>query len=151
MYSLLLNLVSQIILTGNTPYRVESLLPVARDAILHQPAGLAEDAAGNLYIAEPQSNRIRRITPAGILESWASANSPTALLIEPNQNLLYFDSKECMIRRIRSDLTVENVAGSGTCAAAAGFSGPPVSVEALAHRTTVTARPSRPVSASLAP
>ena len=137
MYTALLLLSAQIIVNDNTPYRIQTLLNTsnrgdggpASEAILYQPSGLAEDAAGNLYVSEEKSNRIRRILPDGVIETYATVNAPTALLITPQQDLLFFDNEACMIRKIKADdRTIVDIAGSGDCAVAAGtpgFGGPP--------------------------
>ncbi len=55
----------------------------ATQAQLAQPGGLATDAAGNLYIAEPNRNRIRRVRPDGIIETVAGSGgycSPSTAL-----------------------------------------------------------------------
>jgi sugar lactone lactonase YvrE len=43
----------------------------ATDAQLHFPRGVAADSAGNLYIADSENNRIRKVTPAGITSTVA--------------------------------------------------------------------------------
>src|SRR5438270_194683 len=43
----------------------------ATAAQLLAPEGLAIDIAGDLYIAEPNNNRIRRVSPAGIMSTTA--------------------------------------------------------------------------------
>jgi glucose/arabinose dehydrogenase len=66
--------------------------PVA-SAWLGAPAGVAADSAGNLYVAEPRRCRVRRVTPAGIIDTYAGSgvcayggdNGPAtaAQLVEP--------------------------------------------------------------------
>jgi sugar lactone lactonase YvrE len=43
----------------------------ARAAKLRSPVGLAIDAAGNLYIADSGNNRVRRVTPRGVITTIA--------------------------------------------------------------------------------
>jgi uncharacterized protein (TIGR03437 family) len=45
----------------------------ASDAFLSAPAGLALDGDGNLYVADRDNNRIRRITAAGFIDTIAGA------------------------------------------------------------------------------
>lgn len=40
--------------------------------------GVAVDAAGNVYIADPQNNRIRMVNPAGIISTFAGNGTPFA-------------------------------------------------------------------------
>jgi uncharacterized repeat protein (TIGR01451 family) len=43
----------------------------ATSALLRTPAGLAKDAAGNLLIADSSNNRIRKVSPAGVISTFA--------------------------------------------------------------------------------
>lgn len=47
----------------------------AVSAQLNQPASVAVDAGGNLYIADSDNHRIRRVTPAGIINTVAGNGS----------------------------------------------------------------------------
>lgn len=49
----------------------------AIEAALSNPAGIAIDASGNLLIADAGNNRIRMVTPAGIISTVAGAGSTT--------------------------------------------------------------------------
>src|SRR5689334_4759197 len=44
---------------------------IATSASLHEPAGIAIDSAGNLFIAEFQGSRVRKVTPDGIITTVA--------------------------------------------------------------------------------
>jgi len=105
----------------------------AREAFLRGPTSVAADSRGNLYIADWQDNRIRKIGADGLLTtiagtgvagfsadgtqaSIARLNQPLSLAIDRAGNTLYFsESGNLRIRRI--NLTtgeLSTVAGNGT-------------------------------------
>jgi sugar lactone lactonase YvrE len=102
----------------------------ARSAQLSQPCGLALDASGNLFIADAGTNRIRRVTPDGIISTFAgngkSANTgdggpatdaglkaPAAVTFDINGNLLIADSGNHVLRMVTLDGRIVRVAGTG--------------------------------------
>lgn len=90
----------------------------ATAASLNRPVGLAVDRAGNLYIAERNGHRVRKVTPAGIITTIAGTgvagfngdhadatkamlNTPRRLTINPAGDVLYIaDTGNHRIRRI---------------------------------------------------
>jgi sugar lactone lactonase YvrE len=104
----------------------------ATSALLHTPSGVAVDAAGNLFIAELNNRRVRRVdavtgvitTVAGTGEEGfrgdggpatdAVLHSPVAVAIDSRGNLLIADQLKVRVRRVDA-LTgiITTVAGSG--------------------------------------
>ena len=108
----------------------------ATQAGLFFPFGVAVDASGNLFIADTDNARIRKVTPQGIISTVAgngifgfsgdggsatnaSFNLPTSLAVDASGNLFIADNKNNRIRKVTPGGTISTVAGKGT----AGFSG----------------------------
>jgi len=108
----------------------------ATSASLNSPQGLALDAAGNLYIADSENHRIRKVSPDGTITTAvgngvarfsgdggpataASLSSPSGLALDASRNLYIADTSNQRIRKVSPDGTITTVAGSG----AGGFSG----------------------------
>jgi uncharacterized protein (TIGR03437 family) len=99
------------------------------------PEGLAVDASGNVYIADQQSYRIWKVTPAGVATIFAgngSSNysgdggsatnaqlSPWGLAIDHSGNLFVADADNMRVRKIDASGIITTVAGNGLW----GFSG----------------------------
>jgi sugar lactone lactonase YvrE len=93
------------------------------------PYGIAVDAKGNVYVADGgESNRIRRISVAGVVSTLAGGregfadgagtaaafNTPSALALDHEGNLYVADTGNHAVRRIAPDGTVTTIAGNGT-------------------------------------
>lgn len=89
----------------------------ATEARLNHPAGLALDAAGNLYIADRDNHRIRRVDPRGIITTYAGTglpgntgdgglaimaalNQPAAISLDDTGTLYIADQGNGRIRRV---------------------------------------------------
>lgn len=92
------------------------------------PQSVAVDSAGNAYVTEPRNHTIRKITPAGVVSTFAGAidlsgstdgngaaarfNFPYGLAIDGADNLYVSDRYNCTIRKITPAGTVTTLAGS---------------------------------------
>ena len=83
---------------------------------------MATDAASNVYIADTGNNRIRKVSPDGVISTVTASGqsySLWGLTLDPKGNLLIADSPTNVIRRIAPDGSSTIFAGNGT----PGFSG----------------------------
>jgi uncharacterized protein (TIGR03437 family) len=86
----------------------------ATSAALKAPAGLAVDSAGNVYIADTGNNRLRMVTPDGIIHTVTTALSgPTGLAFDRTGNLYIAESTGYRLSRMTPDGTITPYAGTG--------------------------------------
>lgn len=108
----------------------------ATDIGLNWARDVATDAAGNVYIAEQDTNKIRRVTPGGLITtvagtgtagfsgdggpaSAATLNGPNGVAVDADGAILIADTGNTRIRRVSTTGVITTIAGTGT----AGFSG----------------------------
>ena len=100
----------------------------ATSALLDSPAGVAVDAAGNIYIADTHNQRVRKVSNGTITTiagtgvagfsgdngtaGAAQLSNPTALAVDANGNIYIADTDNHRIRKI-SGATITTVAGDG--------------------------------------
>ncbi|MDX8414271.1 MAG: LamG-like jellyroll fold domain-containing protein, partial [Mariprofundales bacterium] len=97
--------------------------------------GMAYDSKGNLFVAEADGNKIRKITPDGTSSTFAGngtratvngtgtaaqMNGPVGIAIDNNDNLFVADSVGHTIRKITPAQVVTTFAGSGTASSTNG-------------------------------
>jgi sugar lactone lactonase YvrE len=103
----------------------------AAKAHLNVPYGLAVDARGNLYVADRNNNRVRRIDRHGIITTFAGTgapgfsgdggsakaaklNSPVGLAIDTAGNLYIADSGNNRVRRVDPHGVITTFVGGGS-------------------------------------
>jgi hypothetical protein len=109
----------------------------ATQASLARPRAVVCDAQDNVYIADLENNRIRKVSTTGTITTIAGGGpdvnmtpvegvaatstfiSPNGLAIDAAGNLYTSDGNHARVRKIRTDGTVVTVAGNGV----GGFSG----------------------------
>jgi uncharacterized protein (TIGR03437 family) len=103
----------------------------AVDAEINTPTGIRGDSAGNLYIADVGNQRIRKVSPSGIITTIAGNGStgysgdggpavdagfynPVRVALLPNGNILVADQSDHRVRLINSSTgIVTTFAGNG--------------------------------------
>jgi sugar lactone lactonase YvrE len=120
--------------TGSTGFSGDGGL--ATRARLNAPEAVAVDAAGNLYIADRENQRIRKVDTDGVITTVAGTgdpgfsgdggpatqaklNSPQGVAVDLAGNLYIADHYNNRIRRVNKSGIISTVAGNGTF----GFSG----------------------------
>ena len=91
------------------------------------PEGMAVDSAGNIYVADTDASTIRKITPGGMVSTFAGSfakagpqngtgsaarfNLPTDVAVDSSNNVYVADSNNCTIRKITPAAVVTTLAG----------------------------------------
>eukprot|EP00759_Apiculatamorpha_spiralis_P010021 PhF_6_TR17021/c0_g1_i1/m.25826 len=85
-------------------------------AKVNAPVGISIDTNRNLYVSEPTSAKIRKITSAGIVSTLVSTGftSPYGSVVDLNGNLIVCDKTAHMIRQVTMGGVVSAIAGTGS-------------------------------------
>ena len=87
----------------------------AIDAQMGDPRAVAVDAAGNLYITQTTSSRIRRVDASGIITTVATGlRHPRGVAVDAASNLYIADLGNHRVQRVDAEGNVTTVTGTGT-------------------------------------
>ncbi|MGA1199046.1 MAG: hypothetical protein ACO36I_21340, partial [Candidatus Latescibacterota bacterium] len=109
---------------------------VATNASLADPVGVFVDSVGNMFVADTNNRRIRKIDTAGTITTVAGNGSfgfagdgggatsasladPTGVFVDAQNNLYIADTNNQRIRKVDASGVITTIAGDGN----AGFSG----------------------------
>jgi len=116
----------------------------AASAQLNDPWGVAVDSADNLYIADTNNDRIRKVTNGVITTVAGSGNLgfsgdngpaasaqlyvPAGVAVDPAGNLYIADLRNSRVRKVSNGVII-TVAGNGVCCDFSGDNGPAASAQ----------------------
>ena len=87
----------------------------AAEARFSYPAGLACDAAGNVYVADSGNGTVRKVTPAGrvttVIGPEAGLDSPQSVACAPDGSVYVTDTAGCRLIVLRASGGVAELAG----------------------------------------
>lgn len=129
---------------GNGLYRFSPEGTPAPISFLYRPRGIAVDRSGNIFVADTDNHRIRKISPGGTITTIggtglpgfsgdqgpavaAQINGPIEVALDSKGNLYFNDYNNGRIRRISAAGIITTYAGTGQFDTFSGDNGPATS------------------------
>lgn len=128
--------------TGTAGINADTMATAAQ---LNHPAGVAVDATGNLFIADFGNHVVRKVTPDGIIRTYAGTgaagytgdnsaatlaqlNNPGGIALDAAGNLYIAETGNHIIRKVSTTGIITTVAGLGV-AGSSGNGGPAIAAK----------------------
>jgi len=123
--------IMRVVVGGGTV--LDDAIPVpALSVRLERPMFLTGDTAGSIYFTDSANNRVRKLTPDGLVTTvvgtgqegfsgdggsarFARLSAPTGLAFDVAANLFIADAGNCRIRRVDTAGIISTYAGNGQC------------------------------------
>jgi uncharacterized protein (TIGR03437 family) len=131
---------STTIIAGNGKAGYSGDGALATNAQLNQPLGTVVGSDGSVYITDSANDRIRKVSPNGIITtiagstagfsgdggpaSAAKLNYPFSIVMDAAGNMFFTEVNNERIRKISASGTISTVAGTGVCRTQSGDGGP---------------------------
>jgi hypothetical protein len=85
----------------------------AQNVALNDPRGVAMDSSGNLYIADRNNSKVRKVSPNGVISTFYSILGPDTVVVDGNDNVFVLSGYSHVIRELNpAGLVLRTVPGN---------------------------------------